>query len=673
VKGHWLASLALLLATVVRSATGQDPADAGSLALAEEEAFRAAAATVAPAVVRIEPGVATAAVGAGAEAAPATSFSTGVVVGAEGSIVTTAFAVPDDVAETVVRFPDGSRAVGRVVGRDEARSLVLLRVEALPAGCAPPTEWVRRADLAVGQWTIALGRGWDSATPGVAVGILSALDRSWGRSVQTDASVSPANYGGALVDIRGRMIGILAPLPADTAGMNSGTELYDAGIGFAVPYEDLVRVLPRLQAGETLRPGIIGIGYASRDAVNGPARVAVCRAGSPAAKAGIRAGDRIVSANGRAVTRVADLRHVVAPLYAGDRLELELERGTGATATERIGASVELVARLPPWRRTVLGIVPTREAPPAAAGGAAEPAATGIRVGWVWPDGPAAAAGVLPGDVVVAVRPAEAERAGERLALAAFAQLAGFVGGLEPGSSVILELKRDAAPVEVTVVTTVAQAAVPADVPVTEADPAAVRVVRLEAPELPEPVLAVVPDGAATEPLGALVWFDPPRGAVDADGALRTWRTAAARHRVAVLVPGSSDPQRWGRADIGAVARALDSLRSRRAIDPSRVAVAGSGAGGQFAWLVAERLGPAVRGVALVGASLPRQATIEPAEPGRSRVVLFGGSATEPHLRDADRERLTAAGYPVGTLPGGDGGDAPAENLCAWIEALGVL
>jgi S1-C subfamily serine protease len=669
-----LTGLIGLLAVVVAPARAAGQAGVpGEVALAEEEAFRTAVAAVAGAVVRIEPGAAAATVNAGAEAAPSSGPSTGLVIDADGWVVTTAFAVPADVTETVVVFPDGSRGVGRVTGRDETRGIVLLRAAPLPAGIAPAAAWVPRGELAVGQWTIAVGRGWDATAPGVAVGILSALHRSWGRSVQTDAAVSPSNYGGPLIDIRGRVIGVLAPLPADTAGMNAGTELYDSGIGFAVPLEDILRVLPRLQAGETLRPGIIGIGYRSRDAVNATPVVAVCRAGSPAVRAGMRPGDRIVSANGRPVTRVADVRHVVAPLYAGDTVELGLERTVGDRPPQLLTVKVELTATLPPWRRTVLGIVPVRVAGGEgdAPANAADPA--GVTVGWVWPDGPAAKAGVRPGDVVVAALAADADAGSEAQRIDAPAVLAGFVGGLEPGRRVVLTVRRDGAPVEVAVETGVVPAEPPTEVPAREGDPAAVRVVRLEAAELPEPVLAVVPDGDPKAPLGVLVWFDQPRGAVDGEAALRVWRAAAARHGVAVLVPSSADPQRWGREDIAAVSRGLEALRGKRALDPSRVALAGSGAGGAFAWLAAERLGPGVRGVALVGAVIPRQATIEPAEPGRSRAVLFGGTVPDPAVRDADRQRLATAGYPVGTLPVTDGVGPPAEMLCSWIEALGVL
>jgi len=122
------------------------------------------------------------------------------------------------------------------------------------------------------------------------------------------------------------------------------------------------------------------------------------------------------------------------------------------------------------------------------------------------------------------------------------------------------------------------------------------------------------------------------------------------------------------------VARALDSLRSRRPIDPARVAFAGRGAGAAFAWMAAEALGPAVRGVALLDAGLPRQATIEPTEPGRSRWVLFGRSAADsPPKIDADRKRLEDNGFPVGMLPEVLGDAPPADTLCRWVEALGVL
>ena len=631
----------------------------------EEQAFQAAVARVAGAVVRIEPvGVSAAEVGASAEATPAVGPSTGTVVAA-GRVVTTSFAVPKDVPEAIVVLPSGKRAAGRVVGRDLSRGLVVLAVDAAAAAELVVPEPAPREALAVGQWTIAVGRTWDIAVPSVAVGVLSATSRAWGKAVQTDASVSPANYGGPLVDIHGRVIGILAPLPADTAGMTSGTELYDAGIGFAVPLVDIVRVLPNLRDGRTLTAGILGIGYAARDPFTGQATIATCRAGSPAARAGLRTGDTVVVADGQPVTRIAELRNVLAPKYAGDTVDLVVERRDG-DRSERVAVQATLAESLPPWRRPMIGLVPVRRAADADAG------AAGVEVGWVWPDGPAARAGVEPGDTVTAV----AADGAPPQPVDSAALLAGAVGGFEAGRSLTVTIRRGTTERTVDLAAVSLPDVVPADA-VPEPEPGAPATVeRLEAAEIARPPLVVLPDAKAG-PLGVLVYFGSPPGAGDGEAgskAAEPWREVAARHRVAVVLPTAVDPQRWGRDDIRAVARALDSLRSRRPVDASRIAVAGRGPGGTFGWLVAEALGPAVRGVALLDAALPRQAVIEPTEPGRSRWVLFAVPLTGgPPKVDADRATLDDNGYQVGVLPEVLGDEPPAEELCRWVESLGLL
>ena len=695
VLGTFLGTCCGTVATVSVAATEELPFE-------EEAAIRAAVERVAPSVVRIETaGVSETVLASAAEAIPATGPSTGIVVEEGGWVLATSFAVPRDAVEAIVVLPDatvpgGQRRVARVVGRDLSRGLVLLRVEG--AGLTPVPEWVPRAELAVGQWTIAVGRAWDLAVPSVAVGILSATNRSWGRSVQTDASISPANYGGPLIDISGRVIGILAPLPADTAGMNLGTELYDSGIGFAVPLADMLRVLPRLKNGETLSPGVLGIGYSARDPFTGEARIATCRPGSPAAKAGLRAGDLIVAADGRPVTRIAELRHVLAPLYAGDTLTITVERGSPATSEaarqqsappSRIDGQVELIAALPPWRRPMLGIVPVRSAARDARPGP-------VQVAWVWADSPAAKAGLVAGDQIEAVIPPPVEGdtagAGDAVPIESAAALAGIVAGTEVGRSLSLVISRDGKRQTIPVEVAAMPADLPADLsalvppfapalapagPMVPAGDAAV-VERLEAAEVAQPPLVVLPAAPPREPLAVIIYLDLPRGPV-AEAEAIAWKAAAARHGVAVILPGSVDPQRWGREDIGGIKRAVATLAAKRAIDPARIAVAGRGAGAAFAWLVAESLGPAVRGVALIDSTLPRQAVVEPAEPGRSRWVLFGTAADaaaaaqlSPRV-EADRRRLEASGVAAGTLPMTPGAGVPAATLAAWVEALGLL
>jgi serine protease Do len=633
--------------------------------LAEEAAFRAAVERVAAAVVRIEP-VASVSASPGEAAGP----STGVVVAAEPDacwILTTDFAVPADVRETVVVRPDGGRLAARVAGRDLARRIVLLRTE--PMAGVPALEAVPRRDLAVGQWAIAVGRGWGHAAPGVSVGILSAVDRAWGRAVQTDAAVSPANYGGPLLDVAGRVIGILAPLPADTAGMNEGTELYDAGIGFAVPLEDVLSVLPRLQKGEALAPGLLGITWRSRDVVNGEPVIASCRQGSPAANAGLRPGDRVVRIGVRDVDRIGAARHEIMPRRAGDNIDLVVERTT-ADGPRRIESRIVLVGELPPWRAAILGLLP------ATAGGKKDE--PGVGVAWLLPEGPAARAGMLAGDVIRSVEWAGGGADAGKVGVDSVAALAGALAGVAPGEAVSVEVQRGDTPRRLEIAT----AAALADVPPIEGwqpagsdllrEPAVASVVRLESAEEPRPPLAVIPRPKSREPVGVLVYFGPPHGPV-AEAEAEAWKAVAAAWDVAVILPGSADPRRWSPDDLPAIRRGLVALDAKRPLDAARIAVAGQAAGGAFAWFVADRLGAAVRGVALIDSGLPRGAEVVPVEPGRSRWVLLGGGTGDAARALAtDRRRLEAAGHAVGAIAA-EGEPPPRELLARWTVLLGLL
>lgn len=681
-----LVSLVAIVATQT-CACGAEPT------LAEEAAFQAAVERVAAGVLRIEPLALTATEG-GAEAAAGRGPATGFVI-AKGLVVTTAFAVPDDVDSAVIVLPDGGRRAANVRARDASRGLVLLAADDLPD--VATAEPVPRGELHPGQWAIAVGRAWDTAAASVAVGIVSATNRVWGKAVQTDAAVSPMNYGGPLIDITGRVIGILAPLPADTAGMKEGTELYDAGIGFAVPLADVLAVLPRLERGESLAAGILGIGYRSRDALNGEPVIASVRQGSPAAKAGLRPGDRIMRIDDRTVRRIADARHAIAPRYAGDTIAVTVERGDGKEP-ETIEATATLVEELPAWRQATIGLI---VAPPAAgerADATALPAdeaeqsegdkadgdttvREGLPVAWLLPGGPADQAGLRAGDRLTTIT---AGQGGEPTRLDSREALAGALAGIEPGDSVTLAYARDGAEATATLATTARAGDVPTDSPppgATVADPlagpgAAVEVVRLEAAEVADPPLAVIP--RCVGPIGVLVWCGSPRGkAIDAEAS--AWKSAAARHGIAVILPGSGEADAWSRGDVATVTRAVASLHARKPLDPTRIAIAGRGAGAAFAWLVAERLGSGVAGVALVDASLPQRAAVVPAAPGAARWILLGPGRDEATQRRvaADRDRLSRSGHAVGLLPAEPAADEaaapPAELLCRWAALLGLL
>ena len=180
-----------------------------------------------------------------------------------------------------------------------------------------------RDSVRVGQWAIALGRTFDLTTPGISVGIVSAVNRIWGKAIQTDAKTSPSNYGGALVDIEGRVLGVIAPLSPSGNGETAGVEWYDGGIGFAIPLEDVYASLDRLKQGTDLLPGLMGINFAGGQSTNVPAIVDRVRYNSPAQQAGLKDKDRIIEADGEKIVRVAQLKHVLGRKYGGDTVKAD--------------------------------------------------------------------------------------------------------------------------------------------------------------------------------------------------------------------------------------------------------------------------------------------------------------------------------------------------------------
>ena len=633
------------------------------------------------------------------EAAAGAGPSTGLVVGADGWIVTTSFAVTKETVEVIVLLPDGSRHPAKVVGRDLARTIVLLKIDAkspLPVPVAAP-----QSEFRVGQWAIAVGRGWTASDVNVSVGVMSAVDRGWGRAVQTDAAVSPANYGGPLVDIHGRVIGVLAPIPADTAGMMVGTELYDSGIGFAVPLQDIQKRLPDLQTGRTILPGLLGISYASRDLFAQPPVIATVRAGAPAAKAGFRTGDRIVAANGRELTRIAELKHVLGGLSAGDSLRLAVVR-KDRDGERRVEEQVELVGELPPYRRACLGIGLARAAEKPSKADAAV-------VTWVWPDGPAAKAGILPGDRIVSIE-TKGDQTGPKTGSAALfgtvaggeigsvyrlvidrsgtertveLVAAGFPAGLPPAALTIVPPKGDAAKEPAAKEDATGKndadendAEKGGEKKATEKRPDGVQ--RLAGPDVADPPLVVLPRGGGDRPIGVLVFLTA--GKKDREAEAARWQQAADASMVAVLLPSSSNPVRWTPDDLQGIGKALQTLAGRRPIDRSRIAVAGMQTGGSFAWTAAEALGNAVRGVAILDAGLPVRSTIAAADPGRPLSVVVARPSPDAVEADSARRRVEAdvvklekAGIPVGVLPKPIVDPVPYDTICRWVETLGML
>lgn len=549
-----------ILASVVLSA-GLDEARAA--------AFRSAVARVSPSVVRLD------AVGASETVAGrprGTGPTTGLVVASDGWIVSSSYNLAGSPAGILATLADGRRLPALVIAEDRSRRLTLLKVDA--EGLAVPAA-APSSDRKVGQWAIAVGRALPTRQPTISVGIVSALERIWGKAVQTDAKVSPANYGGPLVDLEGRVIGVLVPLSPTSDSLAAGVEWYDAGIGFAVPFEHVAAILPRWKKGD-LAPGLLGVRYESNDLWTGPVRIAETAWRSPAAKAGLKRGDRLATIDGRSIDRLADARRALAVKYAGDRVRVVVER-----KGSEIERELELVEELPQYRRAYLGIV---------LGGEGK---QGVRVREVFAGSPAA--GKLEvGDWITAVagRPVVEEHAFAE-AVACFA----------PGDPVELSLRRGEKTLDVGTTLAPFPVEVPGDVPARSA-PAA------DAPPspaaaalgLPKDTVLVAPARVGPEGLGIVFCLLPP-GAVDGAALRKAWMQTCEQRAVLLVAIAPAGKEGWQPGELERLQTTWAAVLAKAPIDARRTAVLGaaSSAGPAEAFLGTAQ--PRPRGLALLSAA----------------------------------------------------------------------
>jgi len=256
------------------------------------------------------------------------SLGSGVIAGADGVILTNNHVV-EAAAEVKVALADGRELEARVLGTDPRTDLAVLKVG---DGTLPRAAFGRADTLQVGDVVFAIGNPFGLGGT-VTMGIVSALGR--GRLgitdledfIQTDAAINPGNSGGALINARGELVGINTAIYSQTGGSH--------GIGFAIPVEMARSVLDSiLENGRVVR-GYAGLYMQAMtpeiarafglDDVAG-VLVADTDPSGPAARAGIRRGDIIVSTAGRPIESSDDMRNRLARLKPGDRVPLQIVR-----------------------------------------------------------------------------------------------------------------------------------------------------------------------------------------------------------------------------------------------------------------------------------------------------------------------------------------------------------
>ena len=258
--------------------------------------------------------------------------TTGVILASDGLIITSSFNFARDPSVITVTTSDGRRFVGKLLGRDLIRRTALVKVDAHDLR---PAQWLRRDEIAVGQYAVACGRGLAGDSPHVSLGIVSALERRSGNALQTDAKLSPVNYGGPLIDLEGRVIGLIVPI-AGAGSALAGAEWYDSGIGFAIYRDRIDQYFDRLLAGQNIEPGKIGVILEPDEPEEMPflekilpisgVRIARIAPNSPADKAGLKEGDRILTLDGQPIGDIPDLQRRLSDRAAGEDAKLGIKR-----------------------------------------------------------------------------------------------------------------------------------------------------------------------------------------------------------------------------------------------------------------------------------------------------------------------------------------------------------
>jgi putative serine protease PepD len=259
---------------------------------------------------------------------------TGFLIDRDGTVVTNAHVV-GSAKQVRVRFDDDARPVGaRVVGTDPSSDLAVLDVDASAAAGVTPLPLAESDSVQVGDAAIAIGFPLGLARTATA-GIVSGLEREIqspngfriDKVIQTDAPINPGNSGGPLLDARGRVIGVNSQIA--TAGAGGGS----VGIGFAIPSDTVREIVPKLEAGQTVKRAWLGLATTASTSGAG-AQVGSVTAGSPAAQAGVRQGDTVTKVDGKAIAAPEDISDAIAAHAPGERIEVEVTRGDSPRTLE---------------------------------------------------------------------------------------------------------------------------------------------------------------------------------------------------------------------------------------------------------------------------------------------------------------------------------------------------
>ncbi len=334
--------------------------------------------------------------------APMRGEGSGFIVSADGTILTNAHVV-DGAQKVIVKLTDRREFEARVIGSDAKSDVAVLKIDAHDL---PVTRLGDPRTLQVGEWVVAIGSPFGLENT-VTAGIVSAKGRSlpddtYVPFIQTDVAVNPGNSGGPLFNMRGEVVGINSQIYSRSGGYQ--------GLSFAIPIDVAMNVGKQLQTQGHVTRGKLGVGIQDIDQalaesfgldVPRGALVSSVEKSGPAATAGLREGDVILGFDGQAIESAGQLPSAVAATDPGKAVAVQVWRDRAThEVTVKLGRTTEdgaIAANVDANGAGRLGLMVRPLS-------AAEKQQTELSDGLVVEDadGPAAEAGVRPGDIVIA-------------------------------------------------------------------------------------------------------------------------------------------------------------------------------------------------------------------------------------------------------------------------------
>jgi putative serine protease PepD len=263
------------------------------------------------------------------------ALGSGWVYDAKGNIVTNQHVV-DGATSIKVKFIDGTTVKATLVGSDPSTDLAVIHVDA-PASELTPLAVADSSKVAVGDGVVAIGSPF-GLEDSVTSGIVSALHRQISSpnnftiddSIQTDAAINHGNSGGPLLNAQGKVIGVNAQIESGSGGND--------GVGLAIPSNTVRSIASQLISNGKAQHAFLGVVLS--DSSSGGAKVGQVRPGTPAATAGLRAGDVVTAVAGKSIASASELRAAINAHRPGDRISVTYTRGG-----KRHTASVQLASR----------------------------------------------------------------------------------------------------------------------------------------------------------------------------------------------------------------------------------------------------------------------------------------------------------------------------------------